>query len=277
MSIFNKNKILVEGFGKKNIILYEVSGTDQLLIANFKHEKKIYQGILNPKGKILVPFDTNLICDSFSTEDYANYCFTRYNENTNEYHSYHLQLDNGSFYLAADIVGNHYTNCRLIETEKDEFWFIEATTDGITEVSLYDVYHHEILTPGFTEISFEQNESRILAFVEKVLYAKNDGENIYLASLMAYIDYEGNFVTPLFNPENEVTYDSKIYNLDKSFKSFYNAIQLITQTFEKEYLDKSERVNEELAILFNNPYTEEEIKPTKRKTKIINFNNRRKT
>lgn len=277
MSILKQNKILVEGFGKKHLTLYQVTGTDQLLMATFKHENKLYQGIVNDKGQILVPFDTILIQDIFSTKDYTNYCFTRYNEENSQYHSYHLQYDNSNFYLVADIVGNDKTNCRLIETEKDEFWFIEATTDGITEVSLYDVYHKKILTPGFTEISFEQQKSRILAFVEKVIYTKNQDENIYLASLMAFIDYEGKFVTPLYNPEKEETYDSKIYNFDKSFKSYYNAIQIITDMFEEEYLEKSERVEEQLAFLFDYPYTEEEIKLAKRKTKIIDFNSRRRT
>ena len=277
MNILNRNQIPVEGFGKKNLTLYEVTGTNQLLIATFKHKKKVYEGIVDVKGHILVPFDTVSIHEVFSTKDYTNYCFTRYNEENNQYHSYHLQLDNGIFRLIADIVGNDNTNCRLTGTEKDEFWLIEATTDGITEVSLYDVYHHKILTPGFTEISFEQEESRILAFVEKALYTKNQGKNIYLASLMAYIDYEGKLVTPLYNPEKEETYDSRIYNFDENFKSFYSAIQIITQNFEKEYFEKSERVDQELAFLFSNPYTEEEMKLAKRKTKIINFNNRRET
>ena len=277
MNILNRNQIPVEGFGKKNLTLYEVTGTNQLLIATFKHKKKVYEGIVDVKGHILVPFDTVLIHEVFSTKDYTNYCFTRYNEENNQYHSYHLQLDNGTFRLAADIVGNDKTNCRLIGTEKDEFWLIEATTNEITEVSLYDVYHHKILTPTFTEISFEQEESRILAFVEKALYTKNQGKNIYLASLMAYIDYEGKLVTPLYNPEKEETYDSRIYNFDENFKSFYSAIQIITQNFEKEYFEKSERVDQELAFLFSNPYTEEEMKLAKRKTKIINFNNRRET
>lgn len=276
MSILNQNKILVEGFGKKHLTLYEVTGTDQLLIATFKHENKSYQGIINIKGQILVPFDTILIQDIFATKDHTNYCFTRYNKENNKHHSYHLQYDDNNFYLAADIVGNDKTNCRLIETEKNEFWLIETTTDGITEVSLYDIYNKKILTPGFTEISFEQQKSRILALVEKAIYTKNCDENIYLASLMAYIDYNGKFVTPLYNPEKEETYDSKMYNFDESFKSYYNAIEIITEKFEEEYFEKSERVYEQLDFLFNHPYTDEEIKLAKRKAKIIDFNSRRK-
>lgn len=276
MNLFNKNKIDVEGFGKKSILLYELDGTNEIFTASFKHLGNLYQGVVDKNGRILIPFDTIQITDIFSTKDYENYCITKYNENSKKYHSYHLQFRQGAFYLVADIVGNNYTNCRLIASEKDEFWFIEATTNDITEISLYDVYNYKIITPGFTEISFEQEESRVLAFVEKALYTKEGEENIYLSSLLGYIDYDGNFITPLLEAENELEYDTRKYNYDKTFKSFNTAIQLITEALEIEYQEKSQRVNEELANLFNNPYTEEEMQLSKTKTRIIEFNNRRK-
>ena len=268
----NNNTVTIEGFGKKHVCVYEIEGTNKLYTVTFEHEDKLYEGTIDENGNIVITFYTIPFTEIFSN----NYCFTKYDEDSKKYHSYHFQLHKDKFLLAADIEGNDYTNCRLIPSEKDNFWFIEATTNGIREISLYDVCNHKILTPSFTEISFEQEESRVLAYIEKVLYGDVDGETVYLGSVMSYIDYNGNFLTPLYIPEIDKVFETLSYNNDSTFKSFNTLTRRIAEGLMIEYKKKADLVNERLEAMYNNLYTEEELDGAKTNAKILDYNTRRK-
>ena len=141
---------------------------------------------------------------------------------------------------------------------------------------MYDVNNHKIITPGFTEISFEQEESRVLAYVEKVLYGDVDGETVYLGSVMSYIDYQGNFLAPLYIPEIDKIFDMLSYNNDSSFKSFNMLTRRIAEGLMIDYQKKSNLVNERLEAMYNNLYTQEELDNAKTKAIILDYNTRRK-
>lgn len=261
----------VEGFGNKRIKLLYVEGTDELFGIEFSHKFRKYYGIVDNSGNLLIPITDVPIFEIFATNDKNDYCFTRKNSE-DCFESFHLQKDtDGKFHLKADITGNEITKCRIIGTVKDGYWFIESITDGISEVCLYDVKKAEIITPLFTDISFEEETGRVLAFVEKEIYGFIDGEIIYLTSLLSYIDYDGNFVTPLYDPEIDMFYESINHNLDKSFKSFNRVIDSIRTKAVNRYNDKNNHVNEVLVNMFTNLYTEEEMKPLKQPAKILEF------
>lgn len=263
----------IEGFGEKKVNLWNIEGTDELLELEFSHKKKKHYGIIDKTGRLLVPFSHVPIVEAFATNDRSNYCFTKQDCETGKYESFHLMKDKaGKFTLKADIVGNDITNCRLIGTIKDNYWFVESTTNGITEVCLYDVINAKILTPLFSDISFEEEESRVLAFVEKELYGEmDDGEIVYLTSLLSYIDYEGNFVTPFYDPKNDLCYDARTYNFDKSFKSFNRFLQSVTTKNLAKYMDDNSHVTEVLADMFTNLYSIEDIKKEPERAKILEF------
>lgn len=246
----------IEGFGKKVVNFYVIEGTNDLLELEFSHKRKKYYAIVDTSGRLLVPISNIPFLEVFATNDRCNYCFTRQDKETDDYESFHVQKQkDDKFYLKADIKGNKITNCRLVGTINDDYWFIESTTNGITEVSLYDVKNVEIITPGFTEISFEEEKSRVLAFVEKDLYTEIDGENILLTSLLGFIDYKGNFVTPLYDVEIDKEYETLSYNFDKSFKSFNRTMESITQKYRDKYFETNKHVTEVLLEMFNNLYS----------------------
>lgn len=262
----------IEGFGEKKVNLWSIEGTDELLGLEFSHKKKKHYGIIDKTGRLLVPFSCVPIVEVFATNDCSSYCFTR-QDDAGKYESFHLMKNKeGKFTLKADIIGNDITVCRLVSTVKDNYWFIESTTNDITEVCLYDVKNAKILTPLFADISFEEEESRVLAFVEKELYGEmDDGEIVYLTSLLSYIDYEGNFVAPFYDPKNDLCYDTKTYNFDKSFKSFNRFIESVTLKNLKKYQEENDHVTEVLADMFMNLYPVEEIKYEPKRAKILEF------
>lgn len=265
-------KILVENFGYQKLSCYPIKGMHGLYMATFIAKKKQYYGIIDGY-KILVPFSQNEFIDSFVNDDRSEYCVT-VKDKEYKYISYHLSQEKNKYHLVAVINGNKKTTCRLVPTEKNEFWFIESKSDGITEYSLYDVKDKKILTPGFTDISFEEENGRVLAFVEKDLYVKDpDNDLIYLGALLTFIDYNGNFLAPLYMPENDLFYEALSYNFDKSFKSFQYTIQQIKIALYNEYKEKNELTNEHIGNMFNNLYTEEELKQ-KGPAKIIEYKKR---
>lgn len=261
----------VEGFGEKRIKLYSIEGTNELLKLEFYHKRKKYHGIIDNSGRLLIPISEVPILEVFATEDRTNYCFTKQDVKTGSYESFHLSKSEDKFYLKADIKGNEITNCRLVGTIKDDYWFIESITDNSTEVSLYDVRNGKILTPGFTEISFEKEESRVLAFVEKDIYSEIDDNYLYLTSLLSYIDYEGNFVSSIYDTEMDVNYDARSYNFDRTFKSYYRFLDLVLNNHRKKIIEKNEHVNEVLVDMFINLYPIEEIKRVNKPAKILKY------
>lgn len=261
----------IEGFGKKKIKLFMVDGTNELLGLEFIHKFKKYCGIIDNNGRLLVPITNKPIVEVFSTKDKNNYCFTRLNSE-NDYESFHVQKESdGKFRLKAHIVGNEVTKCRMVRTEKDNYWFITSKTDGIEEVCLYDVKKAKITTPLFAEISFEEEEGRVLAYVEKEIYANIDDEKVYLTSLLSFIDYDGDFVAPLYEPDIDMYYDAINYNFDKNFKHFYYVLGLIEQQAINRYIDKNNHVTEVLADMYTNLYSVSDVKTLPKKAKIIEF------
>ena len=264
----------IEGFGKKDVKFYSVEGTFELLEVEFSHKRKKHYGIVDENGRLLVPISDIPFLEVFATKDRCNYCFTRQDQENGRYESFHLQKqENGKFYLKADIKGNEVTNCRLVGTVKDDYWFIESTTNGITEISLYDVRNVKILTPGFTDISFEEEQSRVLAFVEKEIYTLINGESVYLTSLLSFIDYEGNFVAPIYDTDKDVDayYDARSYNFDKSFKSFNCFLNSVAEKHKTNYIEHREHVTDVFIDMFSNLYSVEEIKKVNKPAKILEY------
>lgn len=251
----------INGYGNKKVKLYTIEGTDELLELEFFHDRKKYYGVIDSNGRLLVPISEIPILESFATNDRTNYCFTKQDKYTGFYESFHLlkEKDN-QFYLRADISGDEYTNCRLVPTIKDDYWFIESTANGIMEFNLYDARNAQILTPGFTEISFEKEKSRVLAYVEKDLYANIDNENIYLTSLCSYIDYAGNFISDIYDTKSDLIYDARSYNFDKKFKRFNTFVSMLLDDHIKKYNDKQRNVTEVLCDMFNHLYSADDLK-----------------
>lgn len=256
--------------------LYEIDGTKEIYIGTYRYNMETYEGVISSDSSVLVPFSKTRIKNIFSTKDYSNYCIVRYDEGNNNYESFHLQKQDNSFKSITYVKGNDKSSCRLVGTEKDEYWFIETTTRGIKELNLYDVYNHKIITPNFSEIIFQEDSPRILAYVEKHIFKHENEENIFLGNIMSFIDYEGNFVTPIYIPEKDIEYDSRSFNFDKTFKSFNLKVKAIAYSLEMEYDLQNEKIDEYLNHLYENPYSISEMKPPKTKAKIINYNSRRK-
>lgn len=264
----------IEGFGEKEITLYVIENTEELFELQFSDKDIIYSAVVDVNGRVLVPISEMGFYEAFSTRDSNNYCFTRLNEETNDYESFHLQKqEDGKFYLRADIKGNQYNNCRLIGTEKDNYWLIENTYNNITEVSLYDVRNAKILTPSFSCISFEKEKSRVLAYVEKELYGEIDGEMVYLTRLLSYIDYNGKFIAPLYDIDKEIDgyYDAMIFNYDNSFKYFNQFIKNITEQRKNSYINHNQHITEVLMDMYNNLYSEDDVNRKRKDAKILEF------
>lgn len=264
--------IKFEDFGKQRVNLKEIIDMDELLLGSFNYNKEIYYGIMDKNFRVLVPFTTNEIIDFVHTFDRNNIFFTTINKENN-YNSIHLSRlkEDNLFYIRADIKGTSKSNCRLIKTEKDNYWFLESTTNGITEICLYDNKNAKILTPLLSDISFEEEKGRVLALIEKKLYAKIDDEQVELISLLSFIDKEGKYLTPFYDTENEQYYDSIIYNFDSNFKAVNRTFQSIANKEKQILIEKRERVNNDIIELFNNLYTEEEINSCKQNAKILKF------
>lgn len=262
----------IEGFGDKRVKLYVIEGTEDLLEMEFSHKRKKYSGIVDKSYRLLVPFSDVPILEVFATKDKTNYCFTRQEENTGRYESFHLLKEkDDKFYLRADIKGNDETNCRLVGTVKDDYWFIETDINGPIEFCLYDVRKAEIVTSSFNEISFEEEESRVLAFVRKDIYSNIDGDDIYLTGLFSYIDYNGNFIAPIYDVELDVYYDSRCYNFDKVFKSYNRFLGSITNNHRNKFIEKNKHIDEVLADMFVNVYSEEELRKNNQPAKILEY------
>lgn len=261
----------IEGFGEKKTEFYTIEGTSDLLKVQFYHDDKLYYGIVDKNGKLLVPISFNKIIEIFATQDNEDYCFIRENSSSN-YESFHLGRDSsGNFNLKAHIVGNESNNLKIVDTEKDNYWLLSNTTNEITKVCLYDVKGAKILTPMFTEISFEEEESRVLAFVEEDIVVTVDEESIYLTSLLSYIDYEGNFVAPIYDTELDVYHDSLSYNIGKNFKSYNRFVESVTDKHKSKYLEKQDHINEVLADMFVNLYSIDEMKKDRKPAKILEY------
>ncbi len=96
--------------------------------------------------------------------------------------------------------------------------------------------------------------------------------NTNLADIYGYIDYNGNFASPLYLPDEDEYYDASNYNIDKSFVSFNNFVD--TKRLEKEKLksqEESQKINGLNKLLDNLYSSSEKIPGAIKKAKIIQF------
>lgn len=266
-----KRKVYVEDYGYKKLQIYDIEGTDNLILIKFVHENNIYTGITTSGGMVVVPFSNDIIYEIFATNDKKEWCFT-FKNNNNNFRSYHIGINNDKYYLKADIQGNEVTSCRLVNTINDNYWFIETTTNDLVEVNLYDPYKDKILTPSFTEISFEEEEGRVLAFVEKDIYKYEDDSSYYLGSMLSFIDKDGNFIAPIYIPELDNFYDSRCYNNDSNFKVFQTFLQRIILQLNEISENKNNYITDILGNMYSNLYSEKDLVISKGPAKIIKFN-----
>lgn len=258
-----------------DVDLYQIDKNFYLCEFNYKNNK--YSGIMDQKYRILVPFSISRIEEYVFTMDQNNYCFYRHSKKNKNHEAFHLSKneEDNLFYIKKQFLGKEIDSLRVIDTEppKNNYWFIETTIDGIVEISLYDIKKAEIITPPFSVISFEKEKGRVLAYVEKCIYAKIDDEQVMLASLSAFIDKDGKFLSQLYNPDTDDCFDTLAYNFDKTFKSFNTTIDCMRADLKDKFLSKKQYVEDTLDAMYNNIYTEEEINASKCSAKIIKFPN----
>ena len=266
-------KMLIDNFGVVEVELFEVD--NELLLCEFNYENKKYSGIIDKNNRVLVPFSSINLENYIFTMDRNNYCFERFSEGKNDYESFHLSKnkENGLFYLRKQFVSDEENSIRVTDTDppKNSYWFVEITTRDITQKCLYDIRKALIITPAFDLISFETEKSRVLAYVEKGVYTIVDDEVILLASLSSFIDKDGNFLAPLYNPDADDFYDTLDFNYDKSFKHFNRVMDSIEAQLKYKFLEKRNYVEAILAQMYTNIYTEEEMKNSKCSAKILKF------
>lgn len=264
-----KNKIYVESFGYQKVFITEIEGLKELFLAEFSYKNDKYYGVIDIDGKLLVPFSNNDIIEVFATDDKSECCFTF--EYELGYRSFHISKCADKYVLKADIHGNDCTSCRLVNTIKDGYWFIESVTDGLTEYSLYDPYQCKILTPSFTDISFEEEDGRILAYVERDLATKYENEWYFLGSICSYIDKSGKFVTGIYVPEFDLCYDGRRYNDDPNFKAFNLFSESIKKKLEDDKFKREQYITDVLAGMFSEPYDCNDMVICHEPAKIIKF------
>ena len=264
-------KLEIAGFGKKEVKILVSDELEEFYFCSFKHDKKIYTSIIDKKGNLLIPFSNIPIQECFYTFNRSDYCFVRYDEGKTNYESFHLSRVDDRFCLKADITGNNFSTCRITESGKNKYWFIETTENNMTSRCLYDIKNAKIITPPFTEISFEEEKSRVLAYVTKDIYGEIDGELEYLTTLATFIDKDGRFLAPLYDMKNNMKYSAIDFNNDPNFRHYHHIINLIIQSLGRKLISEREHVDEVLADMFTNIYTEEELKPKPIKHKIIKF------
>lgn len=264
-----KRKVYIEEYGYKKIEIYDIDDETDFNIVKFIHNNRIYTGLVTSSGEIIISFSTDEIYEIFATKDKKQYCFTF--KTDSGFRSYHIEKNDNKYCLKADIYGNDVTSCRLVNTINDNYWFIESNTNNLIEYSLYDPNNAKILTPAFTEISFEEEEGRVLAFVEKDIYKQEDNENYYLGSMLSYIDKNGSFLTPIYVPELDNFYDARCYNNDFNFKAFQTFLQRITIKLDEIYNQKNDYVTDILGNMYSNLYSENELVIEKGLAKVIIF------
>jgi len=270
-------EIYVEGFGKQIVRLYKIGNTTKIYIAEFTYNDQIYEAVVNDKGQALLPFSTSGIQNFFNTKNNKDYCFTLYDD-TNYYRSYHFKKIDNEFKLVSTCLSTNDTLCRLLKSEKD-YWVVERSKNGLTEYSLYDVEKCALISPYFSEINFEDGDDpRVLALFEKNIYynPEENGKDILLDRIVGFIDYEGNFISPLYSEEQNEYYDSINYNHDRKFTGFNTMIDVFKYKLSKKYEEKNQRIENSIDILFNNLYSIESLKVPEQKAKIIQFDRRKK-
>lgn len=268
--MYMRNKIYIEGFGKQKAIVTRIDGTWRFYMVEFTYKGKTYYSVVTNEGRTLMPFTTDPIIEVFKTKNNKEWCFTKKKEDIG-YQSYHYSVCNNNYILKANIYGTNYSSCRIVNTVKNDYWFIETVTDKEKEWCLYDPYKAEILTPTFTNISFEEAESRILAYVERDLITTIDNNKYYLGSICSYIDKNGKFVTPIYVPELDLMYDARAYNTDPNFKAFNTFSNAIKSKLEKINNEKDEHIIDILTNLFQSPYAEDDMIISNKPAKIIKF------
>lgn len=259
----------IEGFGNKKINIYSVENTEDLLLVTFKHKRETYYGICNNDGECVVPFNIEPLT-VFATDDKLDYCFTRKNK------SYHFSKRKAfEFKLVNKYIGSEETKLELVNTVNDKYWFLKIDKTNETIYSLYDVINQKLITPAFDDITFQEEKNpEVLALVERCLIVKDkeNDEDIYLGSILAYINKDGKYVTPFYCPDNDTHYDTRNLNYnDYNYTQFKRIVDGIAATLYQKYLDESKRVDDILQAMYNNRYSEYEIMPEPKKGKILEF------
>lgn len=265
-------KLMINGFGEMDVEFLESEELNDFYFCSFKYKRKKYTAVIDKKGNLLIPFSNVPIQECLFNFEKSDYCFIRYTNGKTNYQSYHFSKNkDNTFMLKAEITGNEFSACRIIESGKNSYWFIETTTNNITTLCLYDIKKAKIITPAFTQISFEEEKSRVLAYATKELYGEIDGELEYLTTIATFIDKDGNFLAPLYDMKNDMQYPALDFNHDPNFRHYHHIINLIIQSLGRKYIEERDHVDAVLADMYTNIYTKEQLKPKNNKAKIMKF------
>lgn len=239
----NNNLVEIPGFGKQELRLYQIEEVKDIYIGKFNFEDKEYIGIIDKNGRILVPFSENKITNIFKTKDNLDYCFTigiNYKQA-----SYHIIKNRNNYQLTATLSGKINEKCCLINTDVDNYWLVKCRNQIEESYAIYDVKKRCIITPFVTTIEFQNdNSSPIFAYLEKKVSDLIEGEIHTFTTLACYINKNGQFISPLLDMEDEVTYSTEKLNSDLGFENFNNCVMSILIHHRRQFDIKQNRIAE---------------------------------
>ncbi|MBE6147550.1 MAG: hypothetical protein E7168_04380 [Firmicutes bacterium] len=293
-SSYNKVTILSEKYGNVSVYLEDNANRygNGYFVTTSKKGLKL-SGFVDLNGKEIIPIDTHQLDEIFSSHNKKDICLAFKNDRDEINTYYHVQLQEtgkyeGEYKIVLKTNPNDDVPLRLTASIDEDFWFMEADRDDHIEYALYRPEDKKIITTFFDELMFLEEESPYHYFYfcsDIYSYRPVDNpdgtteeEKVHFSSLVGFMDREGNFSSQLLDTEKELYYDSYQLggnSLSNRFHAFLNELQ---KKYQNEYMEKEDRVDQEISYLFSNCNLSNVPKHYKSKTmgQIIPFNRENK-
>ena len=251
-------------------------------------KKKGYDlsGYVDKNGKEIIPIDTHQLDEIFLSHNGKDVCLAFKNEEDEIPTYYHIQLQEsekyeGEYKIVLKTNPKDSVPLRLTASIDEDLWFMEAVREDHIEYALYRPSDKKVLTTFFNELMFLEEKSpyHYFYFCNDIYsyreVCNQDGtqeeEKVHFTSLVGFMDRDGNFSSQVLDTEKELYYDSYRLggnSLNNRFHAFLSELQ---KKYQNEYMEKEDRVEQEISYLFSSPNLSIAPKTSKTMGKIISF------
>ena len=273
-------KLYTKKFGKIEVLLDRKNKIGNGYLVETVVGRKTISGYIDLDYNEVIELDERKLVKEFHTDNYQDICLKYKVKGEKVLECYHVTMKDKTARIAFLVGPYSDFKYNIINTSDDNYWLLQ-TIGPEKEYAVYDIKQRRPITSFFDMVEFVDPKDSIYhtIFFQKTIKSDivdcetDQSDLIIHTTLCGFLASDGSFSSGILDQEEEITYPT--FNMgDNTFSPEYNNfINMLHKAYLEEYAAKSDRINDYISFLADNPNVYNNS--CKRKAKIISFNERK--
>lgn len=275
-----KIKLNTKKYGNIDVFIDRKNKIGNGYIVDTMIGKKYISGYIDLDFNEIIELNEKRFVDYFGNQNNEDICLkykVKGEKNLECYHITKKEKSSKITYITGPYSEKTYN---IINTSNPNYWLFE-TVSGDSMYAVYDIKKKKLITSFFDLIEFVEPDDSIYhtIFYQKTIKSDMIDEEtgytdtIIHTSLCGFLASDGSFSSDILDQEEEIYYPVFDKGINTFSSEYNNFITNIHKAYLEEYLEKSERINDYISHLAENPNIYNNS--CKRQAKIISFNDRK--